>query len=352
MLVLLRLCVVSMWLLLAACSNTSDPTLRGSIAYSVCEDEHCRQEAVYVMNADGSNIERIATGKYPVWSPDGMLLAFMVPANTNAPLPLQVYIYDTLTRQSLPLHEGAALPSFVTWSPDGTRIALSASGETYGDRACGNVIWIVELDGTGSEQLTREDACDSDPVWSPDGARIAFTRSTDGQQRAYFAQVDGSEMQALPPDSFDPVWSPDGTQIAFERYVPEGEVKLFIADLDGTFRQLTDIEVENAWIRWSPDGTHIAFTADYALAHRLHLINTDGSDLRLILDTDWRPEELDWSPDGTRLVVSSFRLSTREAFLYTLRLDGSDGQMLTRHDRNSRDPDWGPEPSVEQIAAS
>lgn len=338
------LCLCGLWSFLTACSNVTDPTLKGSIVYSVCEDPACQQESVYVMDADGSNVERIGSGTLPIWSPDGTRVAFLSPLAESP----SVYLYDTRTKQTVRLYEGFVPYDYIAWSPDGTEIAVPLPDALQGDFECHADIWIISVDDGDRRQVTDGDACDRSPAWSPDGRRIAFTRYEDRERRVYFAAIDGSQIQALAPSSSDPLWSPDGTQIAFVKTDLEGNRKLCISNLDGTYRQLTDIAVENIWFRWSPDGRQIAFTVDDAL----HLINADGTDLRTVLESDWHPEELDWSPDGTRLVVTSFRLSTQDAFLYTMRLDGSDGQMLTSHNRNSHAPDWGPEPSIEHIVAS
>ena len=67
----------------------------------------------YIMNADGSGIERLAEDIFGRLSPE--------------------------------------------WSPDGNRIVFSARGEIY----------VTNVDGSGLMRLTENEYLDYDPVWSP-----------------------------------------------------------------------------------------------------------------------------------------------------------------------------------------
>ena len=61
-----------------------------------------------------------------------------------------------------------------TYSPDGTRIAFMNNYD--GDYE----ICVMNADGTGVEQLTKNSAVDAYPSWSPDGQKIAFASNRDG----------------------------------------------------------------------------------------------------------------------------------------------------------------------------
>ncbi len=60
------------------------------------------------------------------------------------------------------------------WSPDGTRIAVSAGRTGFGQEN----IWVIDLaNGNQLTQLTQGDSGDRSPTWSPNGTEIAFGRS-------------------------------------------------------------------------------------------------------------------------------------------------------------------------------
>ncbi len=70
-------------------------------------------------------------------------------------------------------------------------------------------IYVMQADGTGVVQLTRESENDA-PAWSPDGNHIAFTSNRDGNFELYVMDSDGAAVRRLTnlrgTDS-EPSWS-------------------------------------------------------------------------------------------------------------------------------------------------
>jgi Tol biopolymer transport system component len=108
--------------------------------------------AVYLMNADGSDIRRITPPELEAWLPD--------------------------------------------WSPDGTKIAFSTRS-LYPPNTINQQTWVINADGTELKQVTFPGALhDFSPSWSPDGNSIAFERdaadfSTSG---IFVIKADGSDL--------------------------------------------------------------------------------------------------------------------------------------------------------------
>jgi TolB protein len=103
-----------------------------------------------------------------------------------------------------PLTTGAS----PVWSPDGVKIAFhrASDGPSFG-------IYLINADGTGEQRI----ADGQQPAWSPEGSKIAFT-SSDGIS---VMNEEGTGVATLiGPDAFvgfsvhAPAWSPDGQQIA------------------------------------------------------------------------------------------------------------------------------------------
>lgn len=109
-------------------------------------------------------------GYSPDWSPDGKKIVYEYYKPISARESAILVISTDGTGEPVELTPGIRC-AFPSWSPDGTRIALS----------CGGDIYTVRPDGTGLVKLThRNGGGNRMPIWSPDGSRIAFISSRDG----------------------------------------------------------------------------------------------------------------------------------------------------------------------------
>jgi Tol biopolymer transport system component len=125
---------------------------------------------IYVMNADGSGQRRLASGLSPAWSPDGAMIAYGDDQGG-----ISVMRPDGSASRRVPGTEQGEYPS---WSPDGAKLAFMAHREKAS--AANFEIYVVNLDGTGLKRLTNAPGEDGWPAWSPDGARIVFASQRDG----------------------------------------------------------------------------------------------------------------------------------------------------------------------------
>jgi TolB protein len=111
------------------------------------------------------------------WSPDGRRIAVTVLNITGRPrLGSAIYVLNadgSNLRRITPMRLNAGNPD---WSPDGRRIVFNSSFE--GQAAV--ELYTVRPDGKGLRRLRRERerSFSFEPVWSPDGGRIAFVHAT------------------------------------------------------------------------------------------------------------------------------------------------------------------------------
>lgn len=94
-----------------------------------------------------------------------------------------------------------------SWSPDGTKIALTSS-PTGGEGGMG--IFVKSLEGGSAQLLT--DFPSHEAAWSPDGTKIAFSGRKEGQQ-IWIMNSDGTDKRAVtrPEQGFQPMvpdWQP------------------------------------------------------------------------------------------------------------------------------------------------
>jgi TolB protein len=279
---------------------------------------------IYVINADGSGLRRVThspmdqTSIGPAWSPDGRMIAFGRSSFQHLGPGQNIFVVNAdgsgqrkVTRKPLPVAGHA-------WTPDGRKLAIATwnrggPGGTPGrptvrfgdflvDLDARFDVFLVNLDGSGQRNLTREWKLDGMPVWSRDGRRIAFVSGCVAKCELSVMDADGTGLQrlsrvgAVDVGTFVlplPSWSPDGQQIAFAA-MRGGQSEIHVVNADGSRERR--LVAHGTLPVWSPDGRTIAFSND----NDLFAVNVDGSGQRQLTHTAWYDLAPAWSPLGSR----------------------------------------------------
>ena len=196
----------------------------------------------------------------PVWSPDGSRIAFVgwIPAQGGDMLSVNRDIY-VMNADGSDLQRLTTSPSddeTPEWSPDGTRLVYAANptSDEFSDQV---EIWTVDPGGGTPERLTKNDVWDAEPAWSPDGRQIVYYSFAD--DHLWVMDADGSDQHPLTtrsPGFFAPQWAPDGSKIAgLGGGRSDGLLSVVVLDIaTGKVSTVGTIGVHSDWnrVRWLP----------------------------------------------------------------------------------------------------
>lgn len=221
---------------------------------------------IVVADLESGQVEPLTDGpvmdNQPVWSPDGERIAFV--SNRDGPFAIYVMNADgSDVRRIAEVNEQAFSP-LGGWSPDSTRLVY-ATELGSGERA----IRIVDVSSGEVSEVTRWAGEEANPIFSPDGERVTFHSDRSGPQRLniYSTDTEGHNLQALTngegPVIF-PMWSPDGRWLAFTMI--EGQQTLTINLMptgSGPVHQVQDPRgeiIQGVVTSWVPAGEPLADT--------------------------------------------------------------------------------------------
>jgi subtilase family serine protease len=225
----------------------------GRVAYTVGTGGSV---AIRVVNRMTGAIQEVTHAGYdltstPVFSPEGTRLAYVA----SRPDAVDLYVVELATGERRPIEDGADVPSEISWSADGLRLAvasmegrLSVYDWTGGtavvvfDRSGSRVrfprfspsgvhLAFVTVDSTDArtevrvldlaaeaQVLLEEQAWEGAPSWSPDGARLAVTSNSTAHLRVLSRSIPGGQVNDLTDgaaDAFDPRYDQTGHWLSY-----------------------------------------------------------------------------------------------------------------------------------------
>lgn len=261
----------------------------GRLAYPVYEAT-AGTYSIYAVFADGRLLQMVSGADQPHWMWNSHALGYrdqslpglsLLPSLGEAP-------------QQLAVGTGLAWPTF---SPNGQRMAYAAQ-----DAEGAWQIYIVPTDGSAEPQ---RHASGRGPAWGPTGL-LAWTGCETGDADACGIFIDnpddgipGNRVSGSANDT-SLSWSPGGNQLAYMSN-HTGDWEVYIYDLSGGFRQLTDDPASDGLPAWSPDGSAIAFVSNRDGGWGIYLMRPGGEDPRPVISLgpslpNWTMQRLSWAP--------------------------------------------------------
>ncbi|WP_427450484.1 amidohydrolase family protein [Litorimonas sp. WD9-15] len=255
-------------------------------------------------------------------SPDGKTIAFDLLGD--------IYTMPATGGTAKNIASGMAWDMQPRFSPDGKEIAFTS------DRAGGDNIWVMDVDGENARQITKETfRLMNNPTWSPDGTYIAakkhFTTSRSlgtGEIWLYHTKGgSGVQLVKKPSETHqkelgEPIFAPDGKSIYYTQNTTPGGQFIYAQNSHTELFQIKEYDLETGEISTaaggyggavrgapSPDGKSLAFVKRVEARSKLFLKDLESGEERMIfddLDQDmqetWAVQgvypNMDWSPDG------------------------------------------------------
>lgn len=215
-------------------------------------------------------------------------------------------------------------------SPDGTKVLYGVSYESVEENRSNLDLYVMNLDGSDNQRLTRTPDSESGAVWIDGGRKIAFLSPVDGKQQIWVMNADGSDRKAV--SSLEGgvggfLFSPDEKNV-----VMIGNVKYARTAADvypdlpkATGRLIDDLNYKH-WDEWVTEIPHPMVAAFDG--------NKVGEATDIMADEPFEApmkpfggiESFAWSPDGKSLIYVSrkktgmeYALSTNsDLYLYNL----------------------------------
>ena len=295
------------------------------------------QRRIWTVDALGHNSKQVTSDVSeahahlrPRWSPDGRRIVFQNMESTK----FDVRVVDLATQKLSWVTNDLFQDLQPVWSPSGRFIYFSSY------RSGGLNLWRIAVSPGGKprgapQQVTTGAGQDLEPALSPDGRRLAFAIRRQNAD-LWTLPVDpatgrpaGTPVELIATNREDSrgAWSPDGRSVAFNSD-RSGEMNIWLQEIDGPPRPLTQGPGGDYQAAWSPDGKTIAFFSSRAGSPDIWTVDVATGDLRSLTRTESLEINPSFSPDGRFIAFQSDRNGRLE--IWVMDADGSSPRALAR----------------------
>jgi Tol biopolymer transport system component len=326
----------------AAASHAAATERTGTIAFIRQVNDRAFGGGLFVVRPDGSGLRVLTPFSTRVywyaWSPDGRLIAYI-----DQGLSLWLVRSDGSGRRLL-LPKSRLRSVGLSWSPDGTKIAITTTGpEGRPLKGCCSRLhlYVIPIGGGPPVPLPAGKHIGYGVSWSPRGDEIYY-----GNGGIWTIRPDGTGRRQVSPVGAAGALSAGGAQLVFgvafrprnggtDRYHAFG-----VVNADGTGYHVVTTHAYNEYGEaWSPSGQRILYGR--ADGKGIYVIGSDGRNNHRVTrdappEADWGA--LAWSPDGGSIVYDTGTYKNTD--LYVIGADGRDKVRLTNTPGIDIDPSW------------
>ncbi len=197
------------------------------------------------------------------------------------------------------------------------------------------------------------------------GAQRLFSQGTTGQSLAASDETSTPITVSSPTSRPEAVFIPPPLPTSTETAIPtplgsedlevafasmrSGVAQVYVSDLLGNVRQLTEMDEGACQPSWAPDGKRLVFISpckvqqDIYRRSSMYIINYDGNGLQHLTTVPGGDFEPDWSPDGRHIAFTSVRTGNMQIYSYDLQTGFTTRLIRTPRDQDARQPSWSPD---------
>lgn len=241
---------------------------------------------------------------WPTWSPDGTKLAVSrVRASGGQDAEVTIQLLEAVTGRSKTVYDSDfpglvadGSPHYLYWSPDSKNLSFLASTPN------GLTLFVTDTE-TDSPNIGVERGAPLYYSWSGDGNSLAVHIGEEVKLFRDLSDPVSGEVLATARGFRVPAFSPDGQWLAYVNQTESGSA-LFVVQIDDLAHptRLTNVGAFSAFM-WSPTGEELA-VADQPASNtvafeRLRVVSASSGEERTV--TEESLMAFYWSPDGRRI---------------------------------------------------
>jgi TolB protein len=212
-----------------------------------------------------------------------------------------------------------------------------------GNRTGKKELYLMDADGHGLQQLTRDNSINISPRWGPGGRQLVYTSYLKGFPDIFLIEIASGARRRIAHYSglnTGGAISPNGREIAMI-LSKDGNPELYVRDVHGgqPIRLTQTPRAAEASPSWSPDGRRIVYVSDQGGSPQLYIISRDGGPPRRLTSRGSQNVAPDWGPHN---VIAYASLFGGRWNICIIDPEGGEARQITGGDADYEDPSWAP----------